>query len=86
MTDALYPNNTKYIVELNGIALGKLTTDKILLKGETGYQILSTDNTKYNVAFRSTIGTLNTIKIKGTIDNAGQIEPTVIQNIFVNII
>lgn len=86
MTDALYPNNTKYIVELNGIALGKLTTDKILLKGETGYQILSTDNTKYNVAFRSTIGTLNTIKIKGVIDNAGQIEPTVIQNIFVNII
>lgn len=86
MTDALYPNNTKYIVELNGIALGRLTTDKILLKGETGYQILSTDNTKYNVAFRSTIGTLNTIKIKGVIDNAGQIEPTVIQNIFVNII
>lgn len=86
VTDAMYPYNTKYLVELNGIKLGKLIEDTVLQKADEGYKIGANDTKAYNLAFRSTIGTLNTIKIKGTINNVGQIEPTTIKNIFVNII
>lgn len=86
VTDVMYPYNCKYLIEDSAsISLGQELKSYDLTQTNTGALNIRSNGIKnFNVLYKRTVGTLSTIKIKGTVQNT-QVGQTTIKSIFVNI-
>lgn len=86
ITDTMYPYNCKYLIEDSAtVSIGQELKEYNLIQNvDKDYTVNHADTKNFNILYKTTIGTLSTIKIKGTVKNT-QVGQTTIKNIFVNI-